>query len=302
MPRGHDELARSAAASKVGAGEPPGLARSRRRRRRCPWLTARAGEPEHQARRQRPRLVAEVGHLADQHADLLLDLAAHGVLEGLARLAEAGERRPATRRPGGVAAEQDRLVVPLPWVIAMITAGSVRGNCGRSHARAPQLVAGGAGLEACRRSAGRTGSRSATRPARSRGTAAAPRSRARHRRQRGKQRAQRHPLVALAGRLARRDDDGEVRHAVARRPSSTRVPSGASAGRDPLHRAVDGAQPGAGHDEHPRRPGRPTARRATRRRCAAVPAGCARGRRGRRGAARESRAQATTTLVRPADR
>ena len=63
-------------------------------------------KPEHQAGGQRPRLVAEVGHLADRDAGLLGDLAAYGVLEGLARLAEAGQRREAARAASVLAAEQ----------------------------------------------------------------------------------------------------------------------------------------------------------------------------------------------------
>ena len=60
-------------------------------------LSGTTGEAEHQARRQRPGLAAEVGHLAHPDADLLVDLAAYGVLERLPRLAEAGERGPAAR-------------------------------------------------------------------------------------------------------------------------------------------------------------------------------------------------------------
>ena len=75
------------------------------------WISvdsARAEEAEHQAGRQRPGLVAEVGHVADEHPDLLGDLAAYGVLEGLPRLEEAGQGRVAPRRPGGLPAEQQR--------------------------------------------------------------------------------------------------------------------------------------------------------------------------------------------------
>ena len=93
-------------------------------------------EAEHQAGRERPGLVAEVLHLADPDPDLLGDLTAYGVLERLARLAEARERRVAALGPRGLAAEQAALVVASrarPTATSMITAGSVRGNCALPH-------------------------------------------------------------------------------------------------------------------------------------------------------------------------
>ena len=70
-----------------------------------------ADEAEHQAGRQRPRLVAEVLDVADHDAGLLEHLAAYGVLERLPRLAEAGQRRVAALRPDRLAAEQAALVL-----------------------------------------------------------------------------------------------------------------------------------------------------------------------------------------------
>ena len=95
----------------------------------------------------------------------------------------------------------------------MITAGSVRGNCALPHAGAHQLVARRRATPARRRSAGRTGWRSATPPARSRGTPAAPRS---ARRRRGAAASPRSPThSALSpGASAGVDHHGEPGRAV----------------------------------------------------------------------------------------
>src|SRR5215212_3012866 len=63
-------------------------------------------ESQHQAGRQRPRLVAEVGHLSDCDAGLLHHLSPDGVLKGLARLQEAGQGRVPPSGPGVLPAEQ----------------------------------------------------------------------------------------------------------------------------------------------------------------------------------------------------
>ena len=52
-----------------------------------------ADAAQHEGMRERPRLARVEGHLADLDAGLLQHLAAHGVLDVLAGLDEAGERR-----------------------------------------------------------------------------------------------------------------------------------------------------------------------------------------------------------------
>ena len=74
--------------------------------------------------------------------------------------ARAGSARP--RRPAR------------PWVTTMITAGSVRGNCCLAARRCRRARGRPPRTSSARRSAGRTGWRRATRPARSRGRPAAP--------------------------------------------------------------------------------------------------------------------------------
>ena len=85
--------------------------------------SARGREAEHQGRRERPGLVAEVGHLADLDADLLGHLAATA----------ASSDSPGSTNPASV---ENRPRKPLPRAsrmrsssstTAMITAGSVRG-------------------------------------------------------------------------------------------------------------------------------------------------------------------------------
>src|SRR5918999_97033 len=68
-------------------------------------------EAEHQRRRERPRLRRDVARRADLDAALLGDLARDRLLEALARLDEAGERRVAPLRPAGRAAEQHAVAV-----------------------------------------------------------------------------------------------------------------------------------------------------------------------------------------------
>ena len=66
-------------------------------------------KPHHQARRKRPRLRGQVAHAPAADARLLADLAAHGLLRGLARLDEAGEAGEPGARAPPVAAEQGPL-------------------------------------------------------------------------------------------------------------------------------------------------------------------------------------------------
>ena len=67
-------------------------------------------EPDHDRRRERPGLVAEVADLGDVYADLLLDLSSHGGLERLARLDEAREHREPVLRPSRSASEQQPVI------------------------------------------------------------------------------------------------------------------------------------------------------------------------------------------------
>jgi len=66
---------------------------------------------DHQAGRVRPRLGAVDDDAADPDARLLVDLPAGGLLHGLARLAEPGQRAVPVRLPAGVVAEQGALAV-----------------------------------------------------------------------------------------------------------------------------------------------------------------------------------------------
>src|SRR3954469_16986889 len=68
-------------------------------------------EAEHERARERPRLRARVAHAAHRDAGLLEHLARHGLLERLARLDEASERRVAARRPARLAPHQRPLAV-----------------------------------------------------------------------------------------------------------------------------------------------------------------------------------------------
>ena len=81
-------LPRSHRVAELLAGEPPGRLDLGPVDVDLPRLRV-GDEPQHQAGRQRPRLVAEVGHLPHRDADLLQHLAPYGVLERLAGLAEA---------------------------------------------------------------------------------------------------------------------------------------------------------------------------------------------------------------------
>ena len=225
-----------------------------------------AEEAEHQAGGQRPRLVAEVGHLADHHAGLLGDLAAYGVLERLARLAgsrpASSSGRPA-RRPDARAADARPSTPGSPRVIAMITAGSVRGNWRRWHVDARELVARHPHLEP------------------------APAARAVSRdeeplREPDRVEDQRRLLDRVAGQVRqepaepdplvlrpRRPGRGRARTTPARRarPAARACPSpGASCRRHPVRSLVDGPDAGAGRRRAPATPGRPTLRRATPRR------------------------------------
>ena len=135
-------------------------------------------EADHQARRQRPRLVAEVGHVAHGDADLLQHLAAYGVLERLPRLDEAGQGRVAALGPDGLVAQQQALVGARrasPWVIGHDHRRVGARELPATAAGALELVAGVPGLQ--RRAAARdsAGSPSATRPGRRRGRARARR-------------------------------------------------------------------------------------------------------------------------------
>ena len=70
-----------------------------------------ARESEHERSRQRPRLGVDVGHLPDLDSGLFTNLATYGVCQALARFDEAGQRRPATCRPGGLASQQRTIVL-----------------------------------------------------------------------------------------------------------------------------------------------------------------------------------------------
>ena len=200
-------------------------------------------ETQHQAGRQRPRLVAEVGHLPDGEADLLADLASYGVLEGLARLAEAGERGPPVRGPARLPPQQDLLAVDDGHDHGGVAARELRPVA----AGAPQLVAGRARLErtgAARAEPGRVvplGQPDRVEEQRGEVGAAG---------EHGQQRAQRHPLLLVARRLGRGDQ-----HREARRTALLAEQDPGAAGRllrrQPRHLAVDDAQPGAGHHDDP---------------------------------------------------
>ena len=76
-------------------------------------------------------------------ADLLEDLAAQRLLQRLAGLHEARERRVHAGRKPRRAAEQAALAeLGWAWVTSTITAGSVRGKCCAAAARAAAGVAG----------------------------------------------------------------------------------------------------------------------------------------------------------------
>ena len=212
-----------------------------------------AAEAQHQARRQRPGLVAEVGHLADDDAGLLGDLAADGVLERLPRLQEArpgSSSGPRARRPDDRAAAPRRRRPGSPWVIAMITAGSVRGNS-RCAVLALQLVPGQDRLQPA--------------PA-----AAAEAGRAQPLGQADRVEDQRGLLDPGPGEVRQQVADADPplrpRRTTAsttwanhtrpsRSPSSTRVPSTARR-RPPPRRATQGTTPSTGRTRLPPRPGR----------------------------------------------
>src|SRR6185436_11506044 len=66
---------------------------------------------EHQRARERPGLRRLIDHRARLDAGFLEHLAAHGVLEALTRLDEAGDRRIAPGGPGRLAPEQRAVAV-----------------------------------------------------------------------------------------------------------------------------------------------------------------------------------------------
>ncbi|KAG1255494.1 hypothetical protein G6F68_010332 [Rhizopus microsporus] len=68
-------------------------------------------EPDHQRPRERPGLRAEVLAGGHPHLALLVHLAHHGLLEGLAGLDEAGQHRVAARRPVRLPAQQQPALV-----------------------------------------------------------------------------------------------------------------------------------------------------------------------------------------------
>ena len=114
-----------------------------------------AAAAEHQAGGERPGLGGEVVDLADRHARLLPDLAAHGGLDELAGLHEAGEQRVHPRRPGGGAAEEDRVAVQDQHDDDGVGTGEMLRSAGGAGAL-PALVGDGgsgaaAGTEAVRR-------------------------------------------------------------------------------------------------------------------------------------------------------
>ena len=202
-----------------------------------------AEEAQHQAGRQRPRLVAEVGHLADHDAGLLGDLAAYGVLERLARLEEAGQRGVAARRPAVLPSEQQRLVVDpgSPWVIAMITAGSVRGNWRRWHSTHASSCPASRGSSRppqrgqCRVANSHSASPIAWNTSGACSTASPARC--------GSSPRSPTQLVAVGARPGRATSANHTR--PSRSPSSTRMPSpGASAGDTQCSALVDRARPG----------------------------------------------------------
>ena len=169
-----------------------------------------------------------------------------------------------------------------PWVIAMITAGSVRGNCARPHA--------------VHRSSWPAARLSSAPPQRGQKRvawchSASPIAWKSQRRLVGRPVGERREQLAAAAptppcRPERRRAPRSPRSGydvVAWRRAARRVPSGAWSGRDPLDRAVDRTQPVAGDDQHPRRRVGPAARRARRRRCAGSPPGYGHGRTGPRG-------------------
>ncbi len=209
-------------------------------------------EADHQAGRQRPGLAAEVGHLADPHARLLLDLATHGVLHRLAGLHEARERGVAPLRPQRAASEQGPLVGA-----AGLAVGDDHDHCRvgprelvATAAVAVQHVPGLAWLEwppAPRAEAGRP-------------EPLGEPDRVQHHRpvgdrlvgQRLHHRAQHDPLVTVAGCLLRVDDDREVLDAVTLAQQHPQ-PVGCLRGRDPDEPPVDRTHPRPRDDQHPRR-------------------------------------------------
>ncbi len=250
--------------------------------------TARAGEADHQAGRQRPRLAAEVGHLPHLDAGLLLDLATDGVLHRLAGLHEAGERGVAALRPQRAASEQGPLVG---------AAGLAVGDDHDHGGVGPrELVA--AAVVAVQHVPGLPGLERAAAP---RAVARRPEplgepDRVQHQRpvvdrlvgQRLHHRAQHHPLVAVAGRVLRVDDHREVLDAVAFAEQHPQ-PVGRLLRARPRRGDRRPDAPARRRSPAPASPGRPTARRASARRCAA-----ARGGRGRAATARRAAAAAAS--------
>ena len=106
-------------------------------------LARRQGvKADHQRRGKRPGLRGDVAAVRDADIGFLGDLAAHRILEALARLDEAGDGGEALGRPGGLAPEQavlvamhehdDRGIEPRK---AAMAAGAVA--CRRARSRLP---------------------------------------------------------------------------------------------------------------------------------------------------------------------
>ena len=108
---GRSRRAASASSSRVNQRSCEDLDAVGRGRRRRGAVGDAGGEPEHEARGQRPRLRAAVLDAVDVHAGLLADLAHDRGLERLARLDESGEQREAVLLPERVRAEQHPVVV-----------------------------------------------------------------------------------------------------------------------------------------------------------------------------------------------
>ena len=226
-------------------------------------VVTRAGEEaEHQAGRERPRLVAEVGHVADHDADLLQRPRGvrrpRGVSPGSH---EAGQRRVAALGPDRLPAEQAALVVGrLAEVTSMITAGSVRGNCGVPHSCTRSTWPAARGLERAAAARAEPVANGATRPAPSAWkTSGAPASAWSARC--GSSAAQRRPSSSGSpARLGRVDDHREPGTAVAARRAAPAARRARPPARPSRPRRRTGRIRVAGHDQHPGRPGRPSAR------------------------------------------
>jgi O-acetylserine/cysteine efflux transporter len=97
------------------------------------------GEPEHQGRRKRPRLRADIAGSGREDPGLLVYLAHHGLLRRLPRRHEPGQQRVAARRPARPAAEQQPVLMRDEHDHHGVGAREVRGATAGAAAREAAL-------------------------------------------------------------------------------------------------------------------------------------------------------------------